>query len=381
MRVLLATGIYPPESGGPATFVPALAADWKKRGWDVTVVTYGDERTIRSKDWSVEIVSRAGGALVRYIRYVLRVYTLAKKFDVVFLQGPFSEGLPGSIGAWLAHRPTALRVPGDFAWEAMQRSSSSILSLEEFLHSKKTLKWNLIFWLESLVARRASMVVTPSRYLQQLAEAWGVKEKKRMVVYNTIEVPRELPERQTLRESFQFQQEDKVLLCIARAVPWKRVDFLLEVLTKLDKNYRLVVLDEGRELARWKQKAIELGIAERVRFEGRVAYSLVWHWIKASDAFLLPSLYEGFPHVALEAASLGLPCFLSDKGGNPEAVQTYPNRIRILPYGNLEVWVDVLKTLPERSEPIDPRPFSEVADEYAQVVTRVAKISRQSSTL
>lgn len=368
MRVLLATGIYPPESGGPATFVPALATEWKKRGWEVTVVTYGDERTKRSKEWQVEVVSRTGGAFLRYVQYAARVYALAKKVDVVFLQGPFSEGVPGTVGAWLARRPTALRVPGDFAWEAMQRSSNSPVSLEEFLRVRKSCKWRLIFWLESLVARHASVVITPSVYLQQLAEAWGVSKTRREVIYNTIEAPGILPERETLRTSFKIAEKNKLLLCIARAVPWKRIDFLLEVLAKLPVQNQLVVLGEGLELSRWKKQAVELGIAERVRFEGQVSHDLVLRWIKAADAFLLPSLYEGFPHVALEAASLGLPCFLSDQGGNPEAVQSYPDRIRILPYGKQEIWESALQTLPDRFLPVDPKPFAEVAEDYARAI-------------
>ena len=124
-RVLFATGIYPPETGGPATFVPALAADWRTQGFAVTVVTYGDELTVRSKDWRVEVVSRSGGVLLRYIRYAWRVFRLARSADLVFLQGAFGEGFPGAVGAMVGGKPTMLRVPGDFAWEAMQRANPS----------------------------------------------------------------------------------------------------------------------------------------------------------------------------------------------------------------------------------------------------------------
>lgn len=369
MRVLIATGIYPPETGGPATFVPALAADWSSHGWDITVVTYGDAQTKRASGWKVEVVARTGGPIARYLRYLNRVRVLAKEVDMVFLQGPFSDGLPGTIGAMLAGRPTMLRVPGDFAWEGMQREQAAATqSLETFLAAAKPLKWRCIFWLESLIARRARAVVTPSRYLQKLATAWGVAEARKHVVYNTVELDLNLPSRAELRAQFGFGEGQTILLSNARGVPWKRVDFLLEVLHELPETYRLVHVGEGPEIVHWKQLAIDLGVASRVEFLGRVPYLKVQQLARASDAFLLPSLYEGFPHVAVEAACHGLPCFLSDQGGNPEAESQYPERIRILPYANKDAWRQALEQIPPVFEPIPPQPFSEVANAYAAVL-------------
>lgn len=369
MHVVLATGVYPPETGGPATFVPALSADWCARGWDVTVVTYGDERTCTSSTWKVEVVSRAGGVFVRYLRYAWRVWKLARGAQWVFLQGPFSDGLPGTIGAWLAECPTVLRVPGDFAWEGVQREqTSSARSLEAFLVAKKPFKWRLIFWLESLVARRARCVITPSAYLQRLVAAWGVPTERGTHIYNTVALEQHLPSRTELRRQLQLEEGNTILLTNARGVPWKRFDFLLEVLCELPVSYELVHIGEGPELAHWKALTKELGLIERVRFQGRVSYIDVQRWARAADAFVLPSLYEGFPHVAIEAACLGTPTFVSDQGGNPEAEQMYPGRVRVLPYGDRTAWKEALLHVPASMEPIPPKPFSEVADEYTRVI-------------
>lgn len=369
MRVLLATGIYPPETGGPATFVPALAAEWKARGMEVTIVTYGDERTHLSKEWLVEVVSRAGGVLVRYVRYALRVWRLARRADVVFLQGAFSEGLPGTIGAMLARRPTMLRVPGDFAWEGMQREGvSSAQALEQFLATKKPLKWRAVFAVESWVARRAKAVVTPSRYLQALAVAWKVREERRHVIYNTVRLEQNLPSREVLRRELGIAEGSVVLLVNARGASWKRVDFLLEILRVLPSQYVLVHVGEGPEIAAWKTRAEALGVAERVQWKGRVPYEDAQRWARAADALLLPSLYEGFPHVAIEAACHGTPCFLSDQGGNPEAAEAYPDRIRILPYAHLEAWKTALRTIPAPYASLSPESFSDVAQKYATVI-------------
>lgn len=369
MRVLLATGIYPPDIGGPATFVPALAADWVKRGHEVIVVTYGDAQTERSADWKVEVVSRSGNVLSRYVRYARHVYRLARSADVVFLQGPFSDGFPGTIGAWFAHCPTILRVPGDFAWEGMQRASADgSQSLERFLTQAKPFPWNLIFRLEGWIARRAKRVITPSAYLQQLATAWGVPRDRQRVIYNTVEVERVLPEREEMRRSLGFAERVKVLLWVGRLAPWKRVDFLVEVLKGLPAEYQLVLVGEGMERLHIEELVERYGLRARVRLEGRVSRRAVQEWAVAADAFLLPSLYEGFPHTAVEMACLGLPCFLSDKGGNPEAAALYTNRIRILPYSDIVAWQQALETLPAHLDRIEPQAFSEVAEAYLEAV-------------
>ncbi len=372
MKILLAAGIYPPEIGGPATFVPALAAEWTRRGIEVSVVTYGDSQTRSGESWPVTVVSRSGGVFLRYLRYAWRVKRLATCADAVFLQGPFSEGLPGTIGAWLARRPTVLRVPGDFAWEGMQRAHpTSVQSLTAFLDEKKGFPWKLIFALEAWVARRAKAVVTPSVYLQKLSDAWGVQKERQRVIYNTVEVDSVSRTREELRMQFKIEEGTKVLLAVARAAPWKRIDFILQVLKELPREYQLVFLGEGPELHRWKELTKYLGIAERVRFEGRVSRQWVQEWAVAADVFLLPSLYEGFPHVAVEMACAGLPCFLSDQGGNPEAAALYPVQIRILPYADTVAWTSALTTLPARTESIVPEAFSQVAARYLTAIKSV----------
>lgn len=367
-RVLLATGIYPPETGGPATFVPALASEWTKRGFEVTVITYGDERTVRSPNWHVEVVSRTGGVLARYWRYFLRVKHLAKAADIVFLQGAFSEGFPGALAAKCVGVPTMLRVPGDFAWEGFQRERPTVaLPLEQFLEQPKPWKWRLVFALESWVARSARCIVMPSRYLQTLARAWGVSETRQRVIYNTVEIA-QLPPRTELRQRLKIPEDRVVLLTNVRGVPWKRVDFLLRVLAELPSQYHFVHIGEGPELSRWKDQVHDLKLEDRVTFCGRVPYSEVQIWSRAADAFVLPSLYEGFPHVALEAACQGTPCFVSDKGGNPEAHDAYPERIQVLPYDDFDAWLQALSHLPPHQEPLTPTPFAAVADAYADAL-------------
>jgi rhamnosyl/mannosyltransferase len=95
--------------------------------------------------------------------------------------------------------------------------------------------------------------------------------------------------------------DQKVILTNVRAVPWKGVDFLIDVVARLPEAYVLVVIGEGPLLETWKQRAQDRGLASRVRFLGRVSREVVAEWNQAADVFVLPSGYEGYPHVVIEA--------------------------------------------------------------------------------
>ena len=85
---------------------------------------------------------------------------------------------------------------------------------------------------------------------------------------------------------------------------------IFEAVIRKSDDYRLFLAGEGELLQAAKQKAAELGIADKVIFAG---YRDDLHCIfQAFDVLLLPSLYEGFPIVAVEAQACGLPCLLAD---------------------------------------------------------------------
>ena len=164
MRIVLATGIYPPDTGGPASYTQAISAWLQERGEVTTVICYSD----KPGDDAVRVL-RAGSVLNRYWRYAKAVYHAAKQADIVYLQGPVSEGLPGTMAAMLAGKPTVMKIVGDYAWEQAQQKGESAL-LDEFLQSSHTGSVRLMEIIERWTARRAKRVITPSRYLKTVVE-------------------------------------------------------------------------------------------------------------------------------------------------------------------------------------------------------------------
>ncbi len=367
MNIVIATGIYPPDIGGPASLSYSLAKTWREAGHNVKIVTYGE-----GDDVDVARVSRSYYIVFRYFFFCYYTWKCLRNADVMLIQGAVSEGLPATIAGIARGVPRVLRVPGDYAWEIFRQNPHSTELLDDFVKHRHHGKIFVLEAIERWVARHAQAIVTPSQYLKKIVCSWNVSAKNIHVILNTVnpflriapDHPREV----------RGLQNKKIFLCVARAVPWKRFDFLLRVFAKLDDAYVLVLAGDGPQLQAWKCFADELGITSRVIFLGRVSRDLLASWYLDADAFVLASSYEGYPFVVAEAVSFGLPCFLSDKAGNIETKEQYPEQVTLLP------WNDELKWCLELSQPIQHmakvknKSFTHFAQEIFNVLKAYARI-------
>lgn len=351
MRILFATGIYPPDDGGPARHAEGMALALLAREHQVEVIAYGEDgSSITTASVSVDRVSRRGGAFVRYLRYAWRVFRAARKADVVYVQGAVSEGLPATIGAAFAGRPVVMRVPGDYAWEMAQQRGETDL-LDEFLKKKHFGLIGLYERIERWTARRARRIIVPSQYLGSVVQRWGVPRERIEVVLTTIEPLPLTAGREAERQALGVHDR-VVILSIVRAVPWKGIEELIGWWKDLPQTHLLVVGgSDGPDLEKWKTLAHQAGFGEdRIRFVGRLDRQGVARWNEAADAFVLHSGYEGYPHVIAEAGSRGVPCFVSDQGGNPETKETFGELIHVLPYRHHASWVAALTDVRQRTQ-------------------------------
>ena len=362
MKILLATGIYPPDAGGPATYNRAFARAALRLGHEVQMVAYGEKDGIdRADGFPVERIGRDRNVIVRYWKYMQAVRSRCVLVDAVYLQGPVSEGLPGTIGALLGRRPRVMKVVGDYAWEIFAQKNERPSSvgggetLDEFLSHRHGGSVRLLEWIERWTARRAKRVIVPSRYLASVVKAWGVPDERVRVIYNAADPLPEGGVREEVRRESGVTDR-RVMLTAVRCVPWKGVDFIIELMPELPRDVIFAVAGDGPALDDWKKLALERGVADRVRFLGRLDRAMLADWYRAADLFVLPSGYEGFPHVIPEAASVGVPSFVSDQGGNPETRELLGDAlVRVLPYGDAGAWkTALLGPWPERTMPAVP---------------------------
>ncbi len=348
MNILIASGIYPPESGGPATYSSEAAQALRARGHVVQVISYGEnpEKVSEQKageENNVLFISRRGGILIRYLRYAWAVYRKARHADVLFAQGAVSEGVPTALVAKILRKPVIVRIPGDYAWEMGRQQSprSTEVTLDRFLTHAHTGRIGLYERLERWTARQARLIVVPSTYLRSVVERWGIPGERIEVIKNAVQPLPKTAGRRVLRKRFTCNDQ-VICLTAVRAVPWKGVSELIEWWHRLPASHVLVVAGDGPELEAWKQTAIKAGVGQRIRFLGRISREVLTEWYDAADVFILHTGYEGYPHTVPEAVSRGLPCYVSDQGGNPETQEEFGECVKVLPYQDRDAWVTAL---------------------------------------
>jgi glycosyltransferase involved in cell wall biosynthesis len=310
MKILLATPLYPPEIGGPATYAHML------------------EQLLPAHDIEVEIVpfstARKWPKIIRHIMYFVQLLRVIKDCDMVYALDPSSVGLPAALAAKFKKKLFLLRVPGDYAWEQGQVRFGVTDVLDVFVARKNRYHPVVRFLvrLESYVARQAEIVIVPSEYMKRIVTTWGVHPARIKPIYSALFPLPVSEERSALRTMFGYR--GKTIISVGRLVPWKGFDTLIELLPQLrtrvpDAN--LVIVGDGPMGARLKARTRELNLTDHVRFLDRQPKQALGAAIAAADAFVLNTAYEGLSHQLLEVMDLGVPIVTTDVGGNPELIK------------------------------------------------------------
>src|SRR5256885_3289198 len=189
MRVLIVSGIWPPDVGGPASHAPEVAAFLRTHGHEVEVVTTADGTPAR-EEYPVLWVRRSLPPGVRHAEGVRLVRERARRAEVVYTTGMFGRSSAGSL---LARTPFVVKLTADPAYERARRWGLWRGSLEGFQTSAPPTTLPLRLARDADV-RRAAHVVTPSSYLRELALGWGVDPERATVLPNPAPaVPRLRP--------------------------------------------------------------------------------------------------------------------------------------------------------------------------------------------
>jgi len=183
-----------------------------------------------------------------------------------------------------------------------------------------------IHGVERAMARRADRVVTCSRYMRShVANVFGIPPSRITVIQNGID-PSDLepvvPDLDALRARYAAPDERLVLL-VGRLVYEKGFHLALDALAPVIRalgNLRFVVAGTGTAEAELKRQARRLGLARHGAFLGWVGDDMLHSLYRVADLCIVPSIYEPFGLVALEAMALGCLCVVADTGGLREVV-------------------------------------------------------------
>ena len=200
MKILVVSGIWPPDIGGPASHAPEVVEFLRGRGHEVEVVTTAPAAPA-PQAYPVRWISRAQPVLLRYLRGALLVRRSARGKDVVYSTGMYGRTRVGSL---LAGTPSVVKLTGDPAYERAFRYGLTRLPIEDFQRTRDP----RLAWLKAmrdLTLWGPRRYVIPSASLGRIAGEWQLVRGDRIVVLpNPIAVPA-VGERDELRRLHGFE--------------------------------------------------------------------------------------------------------------------------------------------------------------------------------
>lgn len=323
-KLFVASGIFHPEAGGPATYLKTMLPALQEAGWNARVLTFGEPSSAEYA-YPVARVARASYP-IRQARYA---FASRRHLDWADLVYAHTIDLPLWGGR---DKPRVIKVVGDQAWERCIRRGwiPADLSIDDFqgFRGDWRVRWQKASRSRQIAAMDA--VIVPSQYLRRMALAWGVEPRKAHVIYNALPpIERHGQTRAEIRAQLNWDDRP-TLITVARLQRWKGIDHLIEAQRQMP-DWRLVVVGDGPDRPRLAKLAAPLG--DRVQFKGQLTRQQAHRLIQAADGLALYSGYEGLSHTLLESLHLGTPVLASDIGGNPEIVEHGRNGL-LAPAGN-----------------------------------------------
>jgi len=309
MRILIASGIFAPEAGGPATYAAALGSNLAQRGWNVDVVTYSQEARYDADTKYPFALTRIvrGNKFLNRFRFFITAYKLAKGADIIYTLDWFAAGLPVALTAKLRGVPYVVRVGGDYLWEQKYlESGAPPMPLKTFyergLH--RQLAYRPAYWLISFVLSHAALIVFNSDIQKELYERYYQLSPARCA---TVENP--VPKFEQIKR----ERSSKEFVFWGRFIVMKNLDTLIRAFAqaRIPKDYTLALIGGGPQKEKLEQLVRELGISDRVRFERGLPLEQVISRVKNARAFVLPSWTDISPNQVYEALSIELPSLVT----------------------------------------------------------------------
>ena len=335
MKVVVVSGIWPPDVGGPASHAPDVADFLHGRGHDVEVVTTARGVAPRAR-YRVFWTSRQLPKGVLHLRAADLIRRRASGADVVYTTGMFGRSF---AGASLARTPYVVKLTADPAFERSRRRGEFSGGVEEFQHGGGGARAAAYRFARDVELRHAAHVITPSAWLRERAIRWGVKPEHVSVLQNPTPTLPELRPRDELRESFALN--GSTLAFAGRLTVQKSLGIALEALAQVD-GVSLVIAGEGDERAPLERRVRELGLEQRVRFLGALPRERIVELFRAADASILSSSWENFPHTVVEALAAGTPVLSTATGGVAEVVRDGVNGLLVEP-GNADAYAEMVR--------------------------------------
>ncbi|MBV8358495.1 MAG: glycosyltransferase family 4 protein [Deltaproteobacteria bacterium] len=320
MRIALISRRFDAAGGGTERDLLVTAQILAAAGHQVTI--YANEVRSRSGDLAVRQVAVLPlGRALRFLSFALRVAPMARREGAELVLS-FARGINADIvrSGGSAH---SSYIRAARRWQSATASAAMRLSL---YHRAQIALERTSF--KSSYFRCGIAVSELVR--QDLLKSFALAPSKALTLYNGVDLKRFTPNHdkslaRRIRREFGIPEDSHAVAFIGHGFARKGLRFLLDAWPQVNSRTCLVVAGTDRAAAAYRRHAMQLGIGDRVIFIG--ARADVEHLFAAVDALVLPSLFEPFGNVVMEAMAAGLPALCSKLTGAAELI---PRELREL---------------------------------------------------
>jgi 1,2-diacylglycerol 3-alpha-glucosyltransferase len=317
MHIGYFTNAYHPTISGVVTSVSSYRKALSDLGHNVFIFTPHTEDYEYTEPFvfrypSVDVPNFPDLPLVIPISTSIDHIMPALKLDVIHSHHPVL------LGQTAAHKAEKMNLPLVFTFHTRYREYSHYISLNQ-----KFVKEQIDHWLCEYLGK-VHHIITPSESMQKiLLDEYGFSEQITTIPTGIDFSRYETADRESMRAKFGWK-DDIILMSVGRLALEKNWETLIEAAASVIRkhtNVKLVILGEGAEHKELEKQALELGIAERVEFPGRIGPENVPNYLAAADIFCFASITETQGLATLEAMAAGLPVAAVAASGTSDAVE------------------------------------------------------------
>ncbi len=327
MKLVVATPLYPPEPGGPATYAALLAAELPGRGIDVSLARFSAVRRYPK--------------VIRHIAYFFMLLAKGRNADAILALDPVSTGLPAALAARVLGKTFFVKIVGDYAWEQGVQRFNVQVGLDDFSRTSHVpIPVGMLRDIERWVALRAKKILVPSEYLKRIVASWPLPSERIEVVHNAVSIQDigKVPDAISALPR-------PLVVSVGRLVPWKGMKGLIDAMESVRETLpaSLAIIGSGPEqehLSSWAHK--KLGASAVLA--GTLSHEDTLAALKGADALVLNTSYEGLSHLLIEALALGVPIITTPVGGNTELIWHGKNGI-LVPQGDSAALVEAIQAV------------------------------------
>jgi len=305
MNILITVGIFPPDIGGPASFVPKISDFLIENGHNVKIICLSEVRNINTEDnFDVIRIKRSNNLPIRWIKTIYQIVKNGRRSDLIFVNG---LGVESAIANLILQKQLIRKIVGDPVWERAYNKKRITESFDDFQNNKHSFLIEVQKLLRNWSINSAEIVITPSDHLKSFVSGIGYS-KKILKINNGVNI--------TDINRANESKADINLIIISRLVVQKNINIVIEAMKLLDnKNLKLSIIGEGGEFSKLESTIHDLNLQNQVQLLGKIDNNKISQFLLTADIFIQASDYEGLPHSVLEAINYEVPILSTETGG------------------------------------------------------------------